>query len=81
MKNSTLYANIDLSEQQIVDCTTNQGNAGCLGGWLTNVYDYVIRLGITTETSYPYTQVDSSCKANGGSYKISSYQGGALGNC
>ena len=81
MKNSTLYANIDLSEQQIIDCSSSQGNSGCNGGWLTNVYNYVISYGTTTESNYPYTQVASSCKSNGGSYKISNYQGGALANC
>lgn len=81
MRNRTLYANIDLSEQQIVDCSGSQGNSGCNGGWLSNVYNYVISYGTTTETNYPYTQVASACKSKGGSYKISSYQGGALANC
>ena len=81
MKNKALYENIDLSEQQIVDCSTGQGNQGCVGGWLTNSYDYVLSFGTTSEGNYPYTQVASACKTNGGAFKISSYQGGALDNC
>jgi len=83
MQNISLYANIDLSEQQIVDCSGSQGNSGCNGGWISNVYDYVKTYGTTAESAYPYTQVASSCKTpnNGGAYRISSYQGGSLNNC
>ena len=72
---------MDVSEQQLVDCSTSNGNNGCNGGWMPNAYQYIISYGITTEQLYPYTQVQSSCRANGGSYKISSYQGGAMSNC
>ncbi|KAL1060528.1 hypothetical protein V6Z11_1Z091400 [Gossypium hirsutum] len=40
---------ISLSEQQLLDCSTNGGNKGCDGG-LTNAYDYITQnQGITTE--------------------------------
>lgn len=45
------------------------------------VYDYIIKYGITTEAAYPYLEKESSCKMSGGSFKISSYKGGALSNC
>jgi C1A family cysteine protease len=49
---------LDLSEQQVVDCSINyeQGmNGGCNGGHEVVVMDYVSARGITTEASYPYT--------------------------
>jgi cathepsin L len=42
---------------------------------------YKVANGVTTEALYPYTQSAGSCKTNGGSYKISSYSGGALADC
>lgn len=81
MKNSNQYAQINLSVQQVLDCSKNYGNNGCNGGWISNVLDYGKANGITTEAAYPYTQTAGSCKVNGGAYKISSYAGGALADC
>ncbi len=47
IKNKTQYANIDISEQQIVDCSSAQGNQGCNGGWLSFVYNYISSYGST----------------------------------
>jgi hypothetical protein len=30
---------------------------------------YVIKKGLTTESAYPYTAKDGTCKVDGGSYK------------
>ena len=60
------------SEQQLVDCSTAEGNQGCNGGLHENAYAYIESYGITTESTYPYEAVDGTCKISGGAFKISS---------
>ncbi|KAK8358954.1 hypothetical protein V6Z11_A04G062100 [Gossypium hirsutum] len=53
---------ISLSEQQLLDCSTNGGNKGCDGGLMTNAYDYITQnQGITTEKDYPYLEIQEAC--------------------
>ncbi|PPS05386.1 hypothetical protein GOBAR_AA15266 [Gossypium barbadense] len=53
---------ISLSEQQLLDCSTNGGNRGCNGGWMMNAFDYIIQnQGITTEEGYPYQSMQETC--------------------
>jgi len=48
---------VDLSEQQLLDCTwetpgVKHGNNGCLGGWTWKAFAWIHKFGIATAKSY-----------------------------
>ncbi|KAJ1393974.1 Peptidase C1A, papain C-terminal [Sesbania bispinosa] len=53
---------MSLSEQQLVDCVSNEQNRGCGGGFMDNAFDYIQNNGIASETDYPYQGMDETCQ-------------------
>ena len=69
IKTSTLHS---LSEQQIVDCDSNNG---CGGGSMQGAFDYVKAHGQASESSYPYKARDGPCVKFTAVAHITGYRG------
>ncbi len=53
----------NISEQQLLDCSSKEGNNGCQGGIMENGYQYVIdNKGICSEEEYPYEAERGQCQ-------------------
>merc|ERR1712107_64056 len=63
-----------MSEQQFVDCS--KANSGCNGGLMDYGFQYAEGVAVATESSYPYTARDGSCKS---SYTTAIPRGGVTG--
>jgi len=59
LKHDTLSS---FSEQELVDCSSAEGNLGCNGGLMDDGFKYVEEYGLCYESAYPYTGTTDSCK-------------------
>lgn len=66
---------VDLSTQQLLDCTSGYGNMGCSGGLMSNCFNYLKSYKMQTLSSYPYIGYKSTCKYNSanGKFNVLSY--------
>lgn len=54
---------VQLSPQNLVDCSVTDGNHGCKGGYISKSYSYIIRnKGIDSEQFYPYEHQNGVCR-------------------
>jgi C1A family cysteine protease len=64
-----IYKNVDvpnISEQELVDCSSDYGNYGCNGGLMSFAYDYILDHHVNSEDKYPYVGEDQECDAVAG---------------
>lgn len=60
---------IQLSAQQVVDCSDAYGNDGCNDGSVDNALDFVVARGLMSESQYPYNGQVLSCKYQSGTFR------------
>ena len=51
-----------MSTQELVDCTTAEGNRGCSGGMYFQAYDWLKDHMTMSEKDYPYEAKNSTCR-------------------
>jgi KDEL-tailed cysteine endopeptidase len=59
IKHNVVY---NLSQQELIDCSTDYGNKGCGGGSMDLGFKYIIDNGLCTNFSYPYQAMNQECQ-------------------
>ncbi|KAI6649628.1 Cathepsin L [Oopsacas minuta] len=67
---------VSFSEQELVDCSKNGGNAGCQGGDMDAAFEYIEKNGIESESDYKYRAKKHKCEYDASKVvtKISGYK-------
>ena len=55
---------VNISEQQLIDCSTRYGDFGCNGGMPDNGFEYAIDNSLCLENDYNYQGSNQNCKAS-----------------
>ena len=53
---------VELSAQEVIDCSRANGNHGCNGGWVDATLSFIQVHGLSSESQYPYTAKDGACR-------------------
>ena len=67
---------LNLSEQQLVDCSKENENAGCNGGLMDDAFEHLKKNAAVLQADYPYTARDGTCveTSKKGLVKVKSYK-------